>query len=133
MLVFALFWNGMVWGMLAAGVRPSRGVSPLLAYGAAGLFVAAGLFLAWKAVEAVLRYRRFGDATLLLATHPAVAGGELAGAITIPVPYNPAHKFFASVSATEFTAQLSGGKIYSARQTLFEEDATAWAEPAGAG
>lgn len=123
----------MVWGMLAAGVRPSRGVSPFVAYGAAGLFVIVGLFLAWKAVEAVLRYRRFGDATLLLAVHPAVAGGELAGSITIPVPYDPANAYFAGVAATEFTAQLSGGKIYSAQQTLFEEDAAAWAEPAGAG
>ncbi|HKU47657.1 MAG TPA: hypothetical protein VJQ58_12295, partial [Burkholderiales bacterium] len=102
MLVFALFWNGMVWLMLAAGVRPARDVSPFLAYGAAGLFVVVGLFLAWKAVEAVLRYRRYGDATLLLATHPALAGGELAGSITIPVPYDRANQFFATVTATEF-------------------------------
>jgi hypothetical protein len=131
--LFALFWNGMVWGMLAGGVRPSRGVSPFVAYGAAGLFVVVGLYLAWKAAEAVLRYRRFGDTTLLLAVHPAVAGGELAGAITIPVPYDPANVYFASVAATEHTAQLSGGKIYSAQQALFEEDAAVWTEPAGTG
>jgi hypothetical protein len=118
--------------MLAGGVRPARGVSPFVAYGAAGLFVVVGLFLAWKAAEAVLRYRRFGDATLLLAVHPAVAGGELAGAITIPVPYDAANVYFASVSATEHTAQLSGGKIHSAQQALFEEDAAVWAEPAAA-
>ncbi len=132
LLLFALFWNAMVAVMLSTGLRPARGVSPWMVYLAAGAFVLVGLVLAVWFVKALLRHRRFGGAILLL-DHPAGPGGAVAGSVSVPIPFDPAHRYHAVLRATEHAAHRAGGKLQTTTRTLFEEQGVVRAEPAGGG
>ena len=131
-LLFALFWNAMVAVMLSTDLRPSRGVSPIVVYLAVGAFVLVGLVLAVWFVKALLRHLRFGNAVLLL-NHPAGPGGAVAGSVSVPIPFDPAHRYHVVLRATEHAAHLAGGKIHSTTRTLFEEEGVVRAEPGADG
>jgi tetratricopeptide (TPR) repeat protein len=132
-LLAAVFWNGMVGLMLSTGMRPARGVSPLVVYLAAGAFVLVGLALVWWLLKSLARHRRFRGVMLYLDQHPAVAGGAVAGSLPVPIAFDPAHRYRVTLRATEHAASLSGGKIHTTMRTLFEEEGSVRAEPAGGG
>lgn len=50
------------------------------------LFPAAGLWMGWMAVRALLDWRRFGPTPLWLDPHPGCAGGQVGGTIKLGVP-----------------------------------------------
>jgi hypothetical protein len=131
-LLFASFWNAMVAIMLSTGLRPARGVSPVVVYLAAGAFVLVGLLLAAWFVKALLRHLRFGGAILLL-DHPAGPGGAVAGSVSVPIPFDPAHRYHAVLRATEHAAHRAGGKLQTTTRPLFEEQGEVRAEPAAGG
>jgi len=122
----------MVAIMLSTGLRPARGVSPVVVYLAAGAFVLVGLLLAAWFVKALLRHLRFGGAILLL-DHPAGPGGAVAGSVSVPIPFDPAHRYHAVLRATEHAAHRAGGKLQTTTRTLFEEQGEVRAEPAAGG
>ena len=130
----ALFWNGMVALMLATGLTPARGVSPWMVYAAAGAFVLVGVFIAWKALLATLRWSRYRGAVLTLNPHPAVAGGDCGGSLLLPLPYTHETAFKAELVATEY-GQLGGRlqKNSSYTRIVFQHAGIAHAQPASDG
>jgi tetratricopeptide (TPR) repeat protein len=104
-----------------------------VAYGAVGLFVMVGLAILYWFLKALLSYQRFRGVVLVLDPHPARADGDLAGTVSIPVPYSAANVYRAKVTASEHSAHRSGGKLHTRTQLLFEEEAVVRAEPAAGG
>lgn len=50
------------------------------------LFPAAGLWMGWMAVRALLDWRRFGPTPLWLDPHPGCAGGQVGGTVKLGMP-----------------------------------------------
>lgn len=130
--VIAIFWNAIVGVMLASGLTPSAGVPVVVVWLVAGVFVAIGLGIAWYALTATLRYRRYRDVALDLDPYPATVGGGVAGRVTVPIAFDPHHRFKVVLSAARMD---TGGNLSNdtTRRTMFHQETVATAAPAGEG
>jgi hypothetical protein len=81
--LFAAFWLGTMTIVTALGWGSIRGQA--MAMLMIGIFWMAGIFLATRAVIAILRALRFGASTLALDVTPARLGGWLSGVIQGPL------------------------------------------------
>lgn len=87
------------------------------------LFPVVGIWLLYKAVQATLRWRRFGALTLTLAPYPGAIGGTVSGTIEVPERFRAAQQV--RVAMTCIHRRTSGsGKNRSTTETALWQDET---------
>lgn len=100
--LLALVWSAITAGVLYADLRPAQGVAPWVAWVALGVFALPGLFLIWYCLSATVRFARYRALRLELNRLPATTGSVIAGALDVPVTYDPAHRYAVRLEAIEY-------------------------------
>jgi len=121
LLAIAFFWNLItlpMWLVLPGEIIDKGHWVALL-----GLcFPAVGLLLAVAAVLAFLRWRKFGQSVLLMASVPGVIGGRLAGVIQTSAKIRPEGGFHLHLRCIRRVTTGSGKQQSTVEKTLWEEE-----------
>ena len=118
---FALFWNAVSWPLAYFAVRDGVAQGHRIAL-LALLFPLVGSGLAVAALREFLRVRRFGGATLQLATQPGVIGGKLAGLVRIPAKIRPRAGFHLRLICVRRVTSGSGEDRRTDEVTVWEHE-----------
>lgn len=129
---FAIFWNLLSAPLPFVAIDEIRDRENWLAL-LALVFPLVGIGLLVWAVRATRAWRRFGAAPVTLDPFPGAIGGHVGGRLEIRLPYDPAARFEASLTA--LSSYLSGnGKNRKRREkAVWQDTRLALAEPGGAG
>ena len=83
-VLMAVLWNAftipMTWLVAVPEIRQGNYAAALI-----GVFVLAGLWLAYSAASSVAQWRRFGGLSLTLDPFPGALGGEVGGILEVPM------------------------------------------------
>ena len=104
--LMALLWIAIVAGLVYADLRPVRDLPRWAAWAALGVFALPGVFFLWYSVAASLRHARYRALRLELSPLPALTGRLIAGALDVPVPYDPAHRYAVRIESVEFRRDI---------------------------
>lgn len=123
-LLFAVFWNLIsvpiaVMVLLQETIRGGDRAALFVL-----IFPAVGLLLAGWAIRKVVQWRKFGTSTFVMASVPGVAGGRLAGVITVPVHILPEDGFHVTVRCIRKTVSGSGKNRHTTERVLWEDEQT---------
>ena len=101
--------SGLIFGGLGTAIylanspRPTSGQQTMLMVAVTvTALIALGTF--WRATRLTLRHFRYRGLQLELVPGTAVAGGEFAGTLLVPIPHTPGREFKVELSAAELTA-----------------------------
>jgi hypothetical protein len=122
-LIFAVIWNVLSWGMILLTLSELRlawaqGQWDMLAL---LLFPAFGLVLAAWAGRSVLQWRKFGAAELVLKEIPGVVGGRLSATLHIPVKMRADKGFFLQLSCLRKQTQGSGKQRKTTTTVIWQD------------
>ncbi len=104
--LMTLLWIAIVAGLVYADLRPARGLPRWAAWAALGVFALPGVFFLWYSVAASLRHARYRALRLELSPLPALTGRLIAGALDVPVPYDPLHRYAVRIESVEFRRDI---------------------------
>lgn len=106
-VVMAVIWNAftipMTWLVAVPEFRQGNHAAALI-----GVFVLAGLWLAYSAVTRVCQWRRFGRLSLILDPFPGALGGEVGGILEVPMQMLVREKVQVTLNCIHVT--ISGSK-----------------------
>lgn len=121
-VVFALFWNAVSLPIVFAVPRELERGNQLVLL--ALLFPVVGLGLLVWAVRSVIRWRRFGRATLTLATLPGVIGGPLRGTVGVGAKLRPANGFRLTLNCVRRHTTGTGKNRRTSEIILWQDEQT---------
>ncbi len=116
---FALLWNAI--SAPVAFVLPDELAKGNHAVLVAALFPLVGAGLLVFAIRATLQWRRFGPTLLSLDPFPGAIGGDVGGAVEVRIPYNPSHRFEATLTCTHVYTTRSGNKTRTNHDVLWQD------------
>ncbi|MFQ5937479.1 MAG: hypothetical protein ACE5LB_13835 [Acidiferrobacterales bacterium] len=106
-IVMALLWNAftipMTWFIAVPEFQKGNQAAAVI-----GLFVLAGVYLAYKAVKNVVQWWRFGALKLTLDPFPGALDGDVGGTIEIPVRGLPRRKVQITLNCVHVRISSSG-------------------------
>jgi hypothetical protein len=121
LLIFAIVWNAIAFPSALIAVpeglkEENRAVLFVL------IFPAVGIVVAVLALRELARSRRFGGATLRLATVPCVIGGKLAGVIQLPTKVQAESGFRLKLACTQTVTTGSGKNRHTVENVIWEDE-----------
>lgn len=135
--VVAAWFFALVWCAIS-GVASSFALDEFLARGNKAalvvlLFDAVGAWLLVWAVRQTLAARRFGDLVLQLDPHPGSIGGDVAGMIDLPLPYDAARAVTMTLACQHVYVRRSGKNSETQRDAQWSDTRHFLGEPTANG
>ncbi|MDY7093636.1 MAG: DUF3592 domain-containing protein [Acidobacteriota bacterium] len=118
-VIFALLWNAVSSPILFVFQEEWESGNHLILIGL--LFPLVGIWLVFKAIQAMLRWRRYGVSTLHLEQVPIAPGEQLGGRVVTSAAVDPANGFDVTLSAVHSYSTGSGKNRSTRKDTLWED------------
>ncbi len=121
MLFFALFWNAISWTITIAFFREGKQEEEAAMYFVL-LFPFVGIFIAWSALHALLKWFKFGSSVFEMAEVPGVIGGQLGGIIRAKAGVRPREGIKLALQCIFKKVTGSGKNQRTHEETLWEKE-----------
>lgn len=118
-VIFAVLWNAVSSPILFVFQEEWEFGNHMILIGL--IFPLVGVWLAFKAVQAMLRWRRYGLSTLHLDQVPIAPGEQLSGRVVTSAAVDPADGYDVTLSAVHSYSTGSGKNRSTRKDTLWED------------